>query len=127
MVKGTKGASRQMMDRRFLLKLGGFVAVAGALGQLPRASAPVRPALPELREPGTYQLTGRVRLQAPVVDISGITNAQQISWVGPGGAPAPVASFTSFETFTAPWRMPAIKVRGGELEALAVVPINFSS
>ncbi len=81
-----------MMDRRFFLKLTGFVAVAGAL-------------------------------EEPLVEISGITNAQQISW-SRGLAPQ-MASFTSFEYFDQPWRMPEIRVRGGQLEALAVVPIDL--
>jgi len=122
-----------MMDRRFFLKLTGFVAAAGALEALPVAAhersddtphvagagSPMQPALP----PGTYQFSGRVRLEEPLVEISGITNAQQISWSR--GPARPMASFTSFEYFDQPWRMPEIRVRGGQLQALAVVPIDL--
>ena len=122
-----------MMDRRFFLKLTGFVAAAGALEALPVAAqelsddpphvagagSAMQPALP----PGTYQFSGRVRLEEPLVEISGITNAQQISWSR--GPARPMASFTSFEYFDQPWRMPEIRVRGGQLQALAVVPIDL--
>jgi hypothetical protein len=123
-----------MMDRRVFLKLTGFVAAAGVFGALPvaaqgrsddapRAAGPdsaTQPLLP----PGNYQFSGRVRLQEPLVEISGITNAQQISW-SRGLAPSPVASFTSFEYFDWPWRMPEIRVRGGQLEALTVTSIDL--
>ena len=122
-----------MMDRRFFLKLTGFVTVASALEALPVGAqgrsddAPrvagldsaTQPVLP----PGTYQFSGRVRLKEPLVEISGITNAQQISW-SRGLAP-PMASFTTFEYFDQPWQMPEIRVRGGQLDALAVVPIDL--
>jgi len=124
-----------MMDRRFFLKLTGFVTVASAFEVLPLAAhgrlddAPrvagldsaTQPVLP----PGTYQFTGRVRLEEPLVEISGITNAQQISWSRGLAPPPPMASFTSFEYFDQPWHMPEIRVRGGQLEALAVVPIDL--
>ena len=118
-----------MMDRRFFLKLTGFVAAASAFGALPAAAQGLptdRAAMPDdLQAPGTYQFTGRVRLQQPVVEITGITNAQQISWAGVGGGSAPVAGFSSFEYFDRPWRMPDVQVRGGRLESLAVVPIEL--
>lgn len=75
------------------------------------------------RPPGLYQITGRVRLHQPVVEISGITNAQQISWAGTSPS---VASFSSFEEFHSPWPMPRITVTGGQLEAVSVVPVDFS-
>jgi hypothetical protein len=118
-----------MMDRRFFLKLTGFVAAASAFGALPAAAQVQTEAVPavpnDLQAPGTYQFTGRVRLQQPLVEISGITNAQQISWAGVGGGAAPVAGFTSFEYFDRPWRMPEVQVRGGRLESLAVVPVEL--
>ena len=112
------------MDRRLFLKLTGFVAAAGALEVLPVAAQGVQPAL---QAPGAYQITGRVRLQAPQVEISGVTNAQQISWSASDRTSAPVAGFTSFEYFDKPWRMPDIRVTGGQLEALSVVPIDIAS
>jgi hypothetical protein len=107
-----------MMDRRFFLKLTGLVAAASALDVLPVA-AQGRP-VETLQPPGAYQITGRVRLQAPLVEISGISNAQQISWSA--GAPT-MASFSSFEYFPEPWSKPSVQVRGGQLEALAVTPV----
>jgi hypothetical protein len=50
-------------------------------------------------------------------------HAQQISWAGGSQS---VASFSSFEEFHAPWQMPRITVTGGQLEALSVVPVDFS-
>ena len=122
-----------MMDRRFFLKLAGFVAAAGALEALPVAAqersedtrrlAELDTGMQPALRPGTYQFSGRVRLEEPLVEISGITNAQQISWSR--GPARPMASFTSFEYFDQPWRMPEIRVRGGQLQALAVVPIDL--
>src|ERR671932_777297 len=100
------------MDRRLLLKLFGLSAAVVAVGGVPVAAQVTEGETPT-RPPGLYQITGRVRLDQPVVEISGITNAQQISWSGTHQA---VASFSSFEQFTAPWQMPRITVRGGELE-----------
>jgi hypothetical protein len=114
------------MDRRVFLKLTGLLAVAAASA---RATLPV--AAQALRDdgvtrpPGTYQITGRVRLYEPLVEIDGITNAQQISWSDLGNSTSPVAGFSSFEHFDAPWKMPDIRVRGGQLEGLAVVPIDL--
>lgn len=109
------------MDRRFFLKLTGFVAAASALDVRAVLAAPE----PTLHAPGVYQFTGRVRLDESLVEISGITNAQTISWSRDLAAPAPMASFTSFESFDQPWQMPRVNVRGGRLEALAVVPIDL--
>jgi hypothetical protein len=119
------------MDRRLFLKLTGLAAVAGAAVPLPAAaqeltSRPVPPpADPQpFYAPGLYQLQGQVRLQAAVVEISGITNAQQISWAG--AAPAALAGFSSFEQFDRPWRASEVTVSGGRLESLAVTPIIFA-
>jgi hypothetical protein len=132
-----------MMDRRGFLKLTGLVAVASASQALPVAAAP-RPdaALAErapdlagasvpsgtrlaIQEPGTYRISGRVRLQEPQVEISGITHTQRISWSGVQGSERPVATFTTFERFDGPGMTPAIHVRGGQLEALALLPVDL--
>jgi hypothetical protein len=114
-----------MMDRRLFLKLTGLAGVASALDAIPVAAQSHLPLTPQMQTPGTYQITGRVRLEQPIVEISGITNAQQISWSGAGSAMPPTAGFTSFEHFDRPWSVPEIRVRGGHLEALAVVPISL--
>src|SRR5262245_49596497 len=107
-----------MMDRRVFLKLTGLIAAASAFEALPVSAAspietapvaePARalvpatgPSVARLRvgEAGTYQITGTVRLESPLVEISGITNSQQISW---SGAERPLASFTSFEQYAGP-------------------------
>ena len=113
------------MDRRLLLKLFGVSAVLAAFDLRPVAARLTEDETP-IRPPGLYQITGRVRLHAPVVEISGISNAQQISWADLGRSAQPVAGFSSFEHFDAPWRMPQIRVRGGQLEALSVVPIDLA-
>jgi len=119
-----------MIDRRLLLKLAGSLAAASALGMgVSRVGDPAQPARTPadvaLQPPGTYQFSGTVRLQAPRVEISGISNAHQIAW-SPGALSTPVAKFTSFEHFTQPWQMPAIRVEGGQLESLQVVPLSFA-
>ena len=124
-----------MIERRFFLKLTGCLVAGSALDALPvlaracaddapSAAAVVEAPTSILQAPGTYRITGRVRLQEPLVEISGITNAQQISWSA-GAISSPVATFTSFEQFEQPWQMPEIRVRGGQLEALSVVPLDF--
>jgi hypothetical protein len=121
------------MDRRLFLKLTGLAAAAVSALEVVPVSAQTVPDWPSqrrtaddaLQEPGLYHITGRVRLDEPVVEISGITNAQQIAWSGLGGATPPVTGFSSFETFDRPWRMPDIQVRGGTLEAVSVVPVLF--
>jgi hypothetical protein len=121
------------MNRRTFLKLTGLAAAtAGALEVVPAAAQAIvdrpreQPATDGvLREPGLYQITGRVRLDEPFVEIGGIANAQQITWSGLGGAMPPVAGFSSFETFDRPWRMPDIQIRGGTLETVSVVPVHF--
>jgi len=85
------------MDRRVFLKLTGFVAAAGALDALPVAAVGRPDAVLAqraegrelasgadtmrltIREPGTYRISGRVRLEAPRVEINGITHTQWIS------------------------------------------------
>jgi hypothetical protein len=110
------------MDRRIFLKLSAFAAAAGAFEVLPVAAQSAPPAL---QAPGTYQISGRVRLHEPVVEISGVTNAQQISWSKMDGMNPPVAGFTSFEYFDKPWSMPRIRVRGGQLEEVAAVRVDI--
>lgn len=132
------------MDRRVFLKLTGLVAAAGALEALPVAAErrpdsglagpahdPELASVPSdtrlaIQEPGTYQISGRVRLQEPLVEISGITNTQRISWSDLGGPERLVAGFTTFEHFDRPGMTPDIHVQGGRLEALAVVPVDFA-
>ena len=124
-----------MIERRFFLKLTGCLVAGSALDALPvlaracaddapGAAAVVQAPTPILQAPGTYRISGQVRLHEPLVEISGITNAQQISWSA-GAIRSPVASFTSFEHFDQAWQMPEIRVRGGQLEALTVVPLDF--
>jgi hypothetical protein len=112
------------MQRRVLLKLTGCAMVAGALGA---GAARLAPGMERatLRPAGSYEISGRVRLQEQNVEISGISNAQQISW-SPGSLRSPVATFTSFERFDQPWQMPEVRVRGGQLEALSVRGLDFS-
>jgi hypothetical protein len=132
-----------MMDRRVFLKLTGLVAAVSALEALPVAAerhpdaAPVERAdglelasVPSgtwltIREPGTYRISGRVRLDEPLVEISGIADTQWISWSDVEGPERPMAGFTTFEHFDGPGMTPAIRVRGGRLEAVAAVPVDF--
>lgn len=131
------------MDRRLFLKLTGLVAAASALDALPVSAAPLPDAAPKersrtieaisaptttrvsVREPGLYRITGQVRLDAPQVEIGGISNTQTISWSGPAGAERQVASFTTFEQIDRLSLAPEIRVTGGQLEALSIVPIVF--
>lgn len=131
------------MDRRVFLKLTGLVAAASALEALPVAAErrpdPVLAARAHdrelafvaagprltIREPGTYRISGLVRLEEPLVEISGITNTQRISWSDVGGTELPVAGFTTFEHFDRPGTAPDIRVWGGRLEALAVAPVDL--
>jgi hypothetical protein len=113
------------IDRRLFLKMTGVVAAVGAVPALAQVSnRGAQTSVAPMQSPGTYLISGRVRLEEPLVQISGITNAQQISWT-PGSLNTPVASFTSFERFETPWRMPEIRVSGGQLEAVRVVPLDF--
>ena len=131
------------MDRRVFLKLAGLAAAASVSRALPVVAARRPDALlaeqaPDLElaslsfdtrltvpEPGTYRISGRVRLQEPLVEIRGITHTQWISWSGGEGAERPVAGFTTFEHFERPGTTPAIHVRGGRLEALAILPVDL--
>jgi hypothetical protein len=137
-----------MMDRRLFLKLTGFAAAATALPTMPVSAAPApegapaglladpplhartafRPTVTDtarvaVREPGTYQIYGRVRLQDSWVEISGLSQTQQVSWSGAAGDQQPVTSFTAFEHFERGALSTAIEVRGGRLESLRIVPI----
>jgi hypothetical protein len=132
-----------MMDRRGFLKLTGLIAAASALDVVPVAAAShshatlAEPARDlgaataatvtrlAIREPGMYQVSGLVRLESPLVEISGIANAQQISWSGAESAEPRVASFVSFEQVDRWGAAPSISVRGGRLESLSVVPVVF--
>ena len=132
-----------MMDRRDFLKLTGLVAAASALEALPAAAAPRANAVlaerardldlasgsasPRLtvREPGTYRISGRVRLDGPQVEIGGIAHPQRISWSDAAGHERPVAEFTTFEHFDRPGMTAAIHVQGGRLEALTLQAVDF--
>jgi hypothetical protein len=110
------------------------VAAGGAVLMLARAGGPRPDAAASVRsdgrlaidEPGTYRISGRVRLDAPLVEISGIGHTQRISWSGLEGPERPVASFTTFEHFDGPGMMPAIRVHGGHLESVTAVPVDFA-
>ena len=133
------GVSGETMNRRVFLKLTGLVAVAG-VGALPfavRRRSDTVPAVRAqdikgspgtrltIREPGTYRISGHVRLDEPLVEISGIQHTQRISWSGLEGSARPVASFTTFEHFDGPGMTRMIHVRGGHLEAVTAVPVDF--
>jgi hypothetical protein len=75
-------------------------------------------------EPGTYQISGIVRLEQSSVQIAGLSHNQWVSWGGVDRPEQPVASFTAFEQLASPGMIPAITVRGGRLESLTVVPID---
>ena len=131
------------MDRRVFLKLTGLVAAASALEALPVAAAGRPDAVlaerahdlelasvaagPRLTigEAGTYRISGLVRLLEPQVEISGIAHTQWISWSEAGSPVGATASFTTYEQFDGPGMTPAISVRGGQLEDMTVVPIDF--
>jgi hypothetical protein len=125
------------MGRRDFLKLTGFAVAASALDALPAApgggaptvqAATLRPvpAIPGaqlmISTPGIYQITGRVRLEEPLVEISGIGQTQSITWSGAQGE-QPEAGFTAFEQFDGPGMVPEIRVRGGTLATLTVSPV----
>ena len=113
-----------IIDRRLFLRMTGFVAASTAFAGLPSTAQRLAPQPSEMRAPGSYQITGQVRLEEPIVTISGITNAQQISWT-PGSLSTPLAAFSSFERFDRPWRMPEIQVTGGRLQKVQVVALDF--
>ncbi len=122
------------MNRRTILKVSGMIAVAGAVVTLPRVgerrqtTAAVTPSDTRLtmREPGMYRISGQVRLDAPVVEISGITHSQRISWASRAGAEQPIAGFTTFEHFDGLAMTRTISVRGGHLEGVTAVPVDFA-
>src|SRR5262249_370996 len=108
------------MDRRLFLKLTGFVAAASALEALPVSAAPMPEAAPSpravptaaltapsimrlsVRAPGLYQVSGRVRMDAPLVEISGLSNSHTISWSGDVSSERRVTTFLSFEQIDRP-------------------------
>ena len=139
-----------MDRRRFLidagLKLTGMVAAASALSAfevapvvaatLDRApTEPVRDLVGSVsrttvtrlavRGPGEYRITGQVRLEAPTVEVTGISNAQHISWSGAPVDGPMVVSFTSFEQYESAGMTPEIVVQGGKLESISIVPIEY--
>jgi hypothetical protein len=131
------------MNRRVFLKLTGLVAVAGG-GSLPFAAQRRSGAVLNkhvqgydvttvpsgarltMREPGTYRISGHVRLDEPLVEISGIQHTQRISWSGGNGSERQLASFTTFEHFDGTAMTRTIHIRGGHLETVAAVPVHFT-
>jgi hypothetical protein len=131
-----------MMNRRIFLKLTGMVAIGQALTNLPVAAASdlglgvVAPdrsanlatgpssALVTIEHAGTYRVSGLIRLQAPLVEISGIADKQSISWANSDGSASPLASFVAFERYDQPGMTPAIHVQGGQIEALTAVLLD---
>src|SRR5437016_1781069 len=61
-------------------------------------------------QPGLYQLSGLVRLESPLVEISGISHSQSISWSAGETAEAPVARFVTFEHFDRAGLQPDIRI-----------------
>src|SRR5438046_2734772 len=130
------------MKRRTFLKATGLIAAGQVLPAWPLArpadAVLVQPApppgldlapspsaaAPTIDQPGLYQISGLVRLEAPLVEISGIAHNQSISWSGGEASGAPVASFVSFERFDRPGVQPDIRVEGGRLEALSAVLLD---
>jgi hypothetical protein len=101
------------------------VRQAGAASSTSAAASSARWSI---RTPGTYLISGTVRLDAPLVEISGITNAKTISWSRAPGASVPVSTFMTYETyehFDGPGLTPEILVRGGRIESLSVTPVDF--
>jgi hypothetical protein len=136
LVRESDGVS---MDRRDFFKLTGLAASASALGALPAAadtlpamtsagpSADLALASPALTvsEPGTYQISGQVRLLEPLVQIRSAAQTQSIAWANLEGADQQVTTFTAFERFDRAGQAPPIQVLGGRLEALKIVPLEF--
>jgi hypothetical protein len=114
------------MNRRTFLKVTGLVAVAPVAepfvrlvpAELP-GDAPLR-----IQEPGMYRLSGVVRLQATVVEISGISNRQRITWSDRDSSEPHTASFVSYERYDEPGMLPDVRVRGGRLEALSLALVE---
>ena len=135
-----------MDRRRFLMNTGltlTGLAAARAFDAMPVAAAEIaattsaepvrdlgaamRPSVARLRvrEPGSYRIDGVVRLDAPQVQISGITNSQQITWPGANGSDSMLVSFSSFETYATAGLTPAIQVRGGRLESVSMTLVEY--
>ena len=127
-----------MLKRRTFLKVTGAALAGQALGAAaiagsPTASFGVRTAsaavLPgvvsthrlTISEPGEYEVSGFVRLQAPSVQITGISNSQQITWSNDG--PAPLVSFTSMESYARAGAVSTIQVLGGQFESVSIRPM----
>jgi hypothetical protein len=140
------GHAGVIVDRRLFLKLAGFAVAASAFEAQPAAAAAVPTVAAEpvrqlgaaspasagassvrwnIRTPGTYLISGTVRLDAPLVEISGIANTKTISWSGLPGETAPVTSFLTYEQFDRPGLTPDIQVRGGRIESLSITPVDF--
>lgn len=97
---------------------------AGQSGASSRAEPMLSTRRLSIAEPGAYQIAGLVRLHAPRVEISGITNTLSISWSGTPGAEPPLASFTTFETVEAGNALPEVRVLGGSLEGISATPVE---
>jgi hypothetical protein len=123
------------MKRRVFLKVTGLVAVAGAVQvlsgldertkhtQLTAVSDGTRLTI---QEAGTYRITGQVRLEQPLVQITGLGQTQSVSWSGAAGTRQQVTSFTAFEHFDAPGLTRSIRVTGGVLEGVTAVPVEYA-
>ena len=139
-----------MNRRQFLVssgvKVAGLVAATSAFSALPAvpAAAATLEAAPEapvrnlvatpgvnvtrlmMGEPGMYQVSGLVRLEAPTVEISGVANSKQLSWSGTGSQVVPFVSFEMHDDDDERSGLaPAISVRGGRLEQLTVTRIDY--
>jgi hypothetical protein len=109
------------MNRRTFLVLTGAVAAGQALYTRPfgdRGQPANTVSRLFIQQPGTYMLSGTVRLDSRSVEISGITNKQSLSWAGIDQGQALMASFMSFEQYDRPGMIPNVVVRGGRLESL---------
>jgi hypothetical protein len=114
------------MDRRTFLKVTGFVAVAPLaepFGRLVPAEISELASL-RIQQQGMYRLSGVVRLEAPVVEISGISNRQRITWSDHDSSTPRTASFVSYERYDEPGMLPDVRIRGGRLEALSLALVE---
>lgn len=132
------------MNRRVFLKVTGVVAAAGAIQALPSGNSStgrvpsgvsagtfavsVSPAGTPLtvREAGTYRISGLVRLNEPRVEIGGFTHTQWISWSDSKGVSERLSSFTAFEHFDSADAVRTIQIRGGQLESVSAVLMDFA-
>jgi hypothetical protein len=114
------------MDRRTFITLTGAIGAGVALASVPTTS-PSRQdgALLSIPQPGTYRISGVVRLEAPTVEISGIANTQSLSWAGLPQADLARSSFMSCERFDKAGVVRNIQVRGGRLESLSAVLVDI--